>query len=327
MNKSKIWITAPLSQIEQIPIFSSAGANEVYCGVLPGDWSGKYGQHDSLSRRQGTHANFASVDELLRIPGIAAKNNLQSSLALNCGYTQSQFPQVMEIAESWQSAGGSAVIASDMAVIAKLATLRSPPRIHVSVLTVIANIGAIKLLREYGVEVITFPGHLSALEMLVLASEFSDTEFGMIVLNDHCSFVDGLCSFYHGVMLDDGVVPDNHTDLGDGLLFASDLAYAGHGCCLDFYSVTGWINFSASSALEQCKLCDIPVLYPHISRYKIAGRGFPTVMLADQIRLLRRIGDSFEQDAATTVNKDRFRDLRKQVYGQPCPEKCPRLIR
>ena len=78
-------ILAPVSHLNEIEAVIEAGADELYCGVLPEDWKAQY-PSISISRRQEQAAHFKTFEELKEAIQIAHDHGKKIYFTLNEHY-------------------------------------------------------------------------------------------------------------------------------------------------------------------------------------------------------------------------------------------------
>lgn len=305
-------IVAPLSSLDELEPLAGAGAEEIYCGVLPPSWIAEYGQSDTLTRRQGTVANIAWIAELLEVARTAKRIGIRSALALNVRYSRDQRADVAGLAEEWARAGGDAVIVSDLALLLALNERGVPGARHLSILADTANHRAVAFFRRLGVSRVVFPRWLTVEAMRSAARHDPECEYGAIVLNDRCQFIDGLCGFYHGTAYPAGTATNFHYSAAAEIL-CHDPAYAGHGCQLPFCTAAGdaaVLPLRDDVRRPACAACALPsLLDAGVHHLKIAGRGLPTALKLRAVRFVR----------AALAAAD-VRALYRQTFGSACAD-------
>lgn len=316
------YIVAPVNHPDEVPALAEAGADEIYCGVLPPSWSERYGDWDCLSRRQGKVANLTGVGPLRRLAERAEREGLEASLALNVRYTREQLPDVLELARAWELAGGGSVVVSSLAVLIGLQQRGSALRRHVSLLANAANGQAVAFFRSLGASRVILPRELTVAEMAAVVSGQPGIQYEAMALNEKCRFIDGLCGFYHGT-----AYPDEGASFfsfrcegpeGTPVVYSHDPGYAGHGCQVPFADERGRripqprrddVNRPA------CAACDLPALHrAGVRLLKIGGRGFPTELKRRAVSFLRRAGEM----ALCGAGPVEFRTLYRSRFGHDC---------
>ena len=130
----KIEITAPAGSLEALSAAIRAGADSVYFGV------------EKLNMRSHSSANF-TLKDLAKIAKLCAKSNIKSYLALNTVIYDSDIPEMKKICDSAKSAGISAIIASDIAVMKYAHSIGIP--VHISVQANVSNIEAVRFFAKF----------------------------------------------------------------------------------------------------------------------------------------------------------------------------------
>jgi len=326
-KKKRLRIVAPVNCPEDVGILADAGVDEIYCGVLPLDWSSKYGAWDSLSRRQGNIANLSSLDELRVVARSARNLGIPSSLALNVRYTSAQIPQVLDLAQSWEQAGGASVIVSGPEILLGLQRRGSRLFRHISLLANVMNSSGVAFFRRFGADRIILPRDLTLNEMGAVISRYPDVEYEVMALNEKCRFMDGLCGFYHGTQYPDdaaSVFPYEHAGQGGiPTVYSHDPCYAGHGCQVPFTDEQGNPGSQPhrdDASRPACAACSLArMLRAGVGFLKIGGRGFPTELKLRSVSYLRAVRELAERDAGAWE----IRELYRNVFGRACdPSSC-----
>ncbi len=315
-------IVAPVNSPEEVQVLADAGASEIYCGVLPPRWSEKYGDWDSLSRRQGNIANLSTIDELIKVAQESHRLGIKSSLALNVRYTAEQIPDVLDIAREWDEAGGTSIIASNLGILIALKKEGARLCRHASILANLTNSKAIQFHLRLGITRVILPRHLKLSEMGALIAHEPNLEYEAMALNEKCRFIDGLCGFYHGTMYPEGMASvfryEYRGPAKTPTVYAHDLCYAGHGCQVPFIDENGTpipqlhrddVNVPACAACSLVHMQRIGLRF-----LKIGGRGLPTELklravsfLSDAVRLAENGAESVE-----------MRRLYQNTFGHHC---------
>ena len=174
-------IVAPVNSPDEVPLLAAAGASEIYCGVLPARWSEKYGDWDSISRRQGSIANLSTLDQLRRVAQESSRLGIQSSLTLNVRYTAEQIPDVLDLAHEWEQAGGTSIIASNLGVLIALQNEGSRLLRHASILANLTNSKAVAFYLRFGITRVILPRQLTLSEMESMIALETNIEYEAMV--------------------------------------------------------------------------------------------------------------------------------------------------
>lgn len=315
-------IVAPVNRPDEVEALANARANEIYCGMLPPNWSEKYGDWDSLSRRQGNIANLSTINQLGEVASRASRMGMRASLALNVRYTAEQIPDVLDMASAWERAGGDAVIVSSLGVLLALMKRGSTLSRHISILANVTNSRAVAFFRRFGATRVVLPRELTLGEMESLISHAPDIEYEAMALNEKCRFIDGLCGFYHGTSHpNDTASVFSYRRIGPNktpTAYAHDLCYAGHGCQIQFRDENGsHIPQLHRDDINQppCAACSL-IRFRRIGlRFlKIGGRGLPTELKLRAVSFLRDGIALAEKNAGSAE----MRHLYQNTFGQDC---------
>jgi collagenase-like PrtC family protease len=291
----RFYIVTPTDHPDEIPALAEAGADEVYCGVLPLSLSMKNGDWDCLSRRGGRIANLSSFNQLQQVATLAQSFGLKASLALNLRYTAEQIPEVLELAAAWEEAGGTAVILSSLELLLMLQQRGSKLHRHISILSHVINSQAAAFFRRMGASRVILPTELRVPEISDLTSSYPEMDYEVNALDEKCRFVVGLCGFYRGRMFSDqtaSVFPFETVGADRSpVAYEHDLCYAGHGCEVPFVDESGrQIIQPIRDDMRQpaCAGCDLSKLHHAGVRFlKIGSRGMSLAAKQSAIRFLR----------------------------------------
>ncbi len=296
-------LSAPVNDPLEVAALAEAGAGELYCGMQEAWWVERYGDHDSVSRRQG-RANLASRKELAETAIEARKHGLPLFLALNGRYDEHQLDYLVELADAFEEMGGSGVIAQDLGLFLRLKERGNGLKRVCSILAVCANAQSVMAYARLGVSRVVFPRFLGADEIGTIleacAREGVRMEAESMVFFDKCPMVDGYCSHYHGVSYPDRMGVD--AELPGEPLYVFDTTYRTHACL-----------GKSCDYLEPypCAACELGRLERSgVSFGKLGGRGRS---IDERVRVLRFL------HAAQGMTGDKSRaELYEKTFGQPC---------
>ena len=154
-QREKVEITAPAGSLESLSAAIRAGADSVYFGV------------EKLNMRSHSSANF-TLRDLAKIAKICNKSKVKSYLALNTVIYDSDIPEMKKICDSAKSAGISAIIASDIAVMKYAHSIGLP--VHISVQANVSNIEAVKFFAKFA-DAIVLARELTLPQIAAIISE------------------------------------------------------------------------------------------------------------------------------------------------------------
>ncbi|MEQ8176013.1 MAG: U32 family peptidase [Syntrophomonadaceae bacterium] len=318
-------IAAPVDEPAEVSLLAKSGAGEVYCGFLPRQWRERYSGYDSLSRRQGTSANVTVLENLRMVALEAKKAGVSSALALNVRYSQEMLPEVLEYAEAWEQAGGQALLVSDLGLL--LALQEKQPRLNrfLSLMAAAFNSRAVGFYRQFGISRVVLPRSLTIQEMHYIVNLHEDIEFEAMVLNDKCPYIDGLCSFYHGMAFPEGIrIPFEYQRAASEqkpVTYAHDLSYAGHACQLKFKSEKDTINPDWKNDWHRphCAACCLRKLASAgINHWKIGGRGLPTEVKIKAVKFIKDAWYLAVDSPTDGIPCREIKDLYNDTYGRQC---------
>ncbi len=125
---------APVGSYESLMAAIQGGANSVYFGV------------EHLNMRSRSANNF-SLDDLQKITNIASQSGIKTYLTLNVEVFDNEMPLMYKVLDTAKTAGISAVIAADIAVIQYARSINL--EVHISTQVNITNIEAVKFYSSF----------------------------------------------------------------------------------------------------------------------------------------------------------------------------------
>lgn len=188
-------ITSPISHIDEIEPLVAAGAEELYCGVVPPDWVAQFNT-GAVNRRY--FGNLPSLSELERAVTLTHGAGAHLFLVLNAQhYGAAQLDALVALGDSFRQMGGDAVIVADLTLITALREQVPDLGIHVSSVASCRNSAAVSLYRDLGVRRVILPRDVTLGEIEVIARAVPDVEIEVFILNDGCVFEEGVCHTIH----------------------------------------------------------------------------------------------------------------------------------
>ncbi len=293
-------IVAPISKAEELESVLEAGADEVFFGMVPPEWTRRFGISTVSRRLFGNIKEYADMQWIISTAHAAGK---QSMLTLNAQhYTEPQMQCLIDLARRFADEGGDALILADPALLMEVAELDLGIRIHLSSIAACRNIESARFFNELGVDRVIFPRYLKLDEIQSIATELPDMEFETFILNDGCIYEEGVCHTIHlpqqfggPICLDayqysfyrsDGQSIDPQTQQ-QMLQNESD------------YKEWSWYKFSCGFSTSSqgytfgpCGLCAIfQLAHSGTAAIKIAGREAPLERKLKSIQLVRSVRD------------------------------------
>jgi U32 family peptidase len=188
-------ITAPISRIDEIVPMAAAGADELYCGVVPREWIARFNT-GAVNRRY--FGNLESMEQLGQAVDMAHQNGTALLLVLNAQqYGSAHHGPLVELAQAFHALGGDAVIAADIGLIAQLRQHAPEVAIHVSSVAACRNSAGVGFYRDLGARRVILPRDVSLEEIEAIAAARGPVEIEAFVLNDGCVFEEGACHSIH----------------------------------------------------------------------------------------------------------------------------------
>ena len=133
-------VMAPVGSYESLQAAIQAGAGAVYFGV------------GALNMRSRSAANF-TLDDLSRIADMAHRHGIRTYLTVNTIIYDHELDEMRTLVQAAKAVGITAVIASDMAVIAYARSIGV--EVHISTQCNVSNIEALRFFAQYADVVVT----------------------------------------------------------------------------------------------------------------------------------------------------------------------------
>ena len=193
-------ILTPLSKSQEVEPLIEAGADEIYCGVLPPRWKKSYTNVASPNRREWSVSNLQDYDELTRVVELAHRHSVPVYLTMNALYTQPQFQLVEKQLELARQARVDALIVADLGLLFLLRKRWSDIfEVHISTGGTTFNSRAAKFYQSLGAKRIVLPRSVTLKEITAIRDNTTGLDLELFILNRGCKNIDGFCTFHHGV--------------------------------------------------------------------------------------------------------------------------------
>ena len=273
-----------------------SGAHEIYFGVMTDDWVEKYGNADSISRRQSESSHFSNCEDLSEIIYRVNEHQGKATLVVNARYSERQLPRVFEILEQWESCGGHSVMVSDIEVLIWLNERHSKLEKHLSVMAGVFNSRSVAFFERFQISRIVLPRELSIYEMENLIKNAENKiEYEAIVMFQKCEFIDSFCYFYHP-------------------------CFEKHGCQMEFFHCGQKVKHvdNQDFLTPFCAACSLRLLMKAgIRHFKIAGRGYPFELITKSVQMIRQTTENEFLDTSA------IQQLYQSAFGHACsPKNC-----
>lgn len=293
-------LAAPLTAPGEAALLFADGATEFYCGLQDDAWQARFGNHDSISRRQGA-ANLPSMAVLAEVLAETRALAAPLFLALNGSYSEAQLPLVLQLAHWFEQQGGTGLMVADTGLLVQLQQQGSGLVRGVSVLAGVGSAAALAVYQELGAARVVLPRHLAPGQMAEVLAPCPGMEAEALVFLDKCPFIDGLCRFVHSVGYQDAP-PDAEPPQDAPALAAWDLSYRLPAC----FALCG-----RPPASPTCAACSLSALLAAgVTVFKMGGRG--------RSLEVRRQGVQFLAQAARLASDAARQRLYHQTFGAVC---------
>lgn len=190
-------LQAPLnhSMWDHLPGLMKLGADEFYIGYI----NELPHASEILSRRQGTAANFPSIESAHRfIKKINSRNRRLFVCVNEHHYPEEYMQRLLEDMARFLDLGAFGFIISDINMIIKARRAFPDAYLVVSAGAHVGNARAAAFYADLGVSRIILPRHLDPDEMMEIIGSIPGLDFEVFVKNEDCPNMDGLCRYMHG---------------------------------------------------------------------------------------------------------------------------------
>jgi len=315
-------IVAPISKAEELEAVLEAGADEVFFGMVPEEWTRKFGI-STVSRR--LFGNIRAYDDMRWIIETTHAAGKQAMLTLNAQhYTEDQMDCLVDLARRFAEAGGDALIMADPALLMSVAELDLGVRIHLSSIAGCRNSESARFFAELGVDRVIFPRYLKLDEIDRIVEQVPGMEFEAFILNDGCIYEEGVCHTVHLPQQYGGpICLDNYQYRfyrGDGQRIEPPMQEKLLQNEADYKEWT-WYKFSCGFSTSPqgytfgpCGLCAIRRMTDAgVRAIKIAGREAPLERKVKSIQLVASVRDR----VAAGESAQSIYDYAANVRGMP----------
>lgn len=319
-------ITAGLAMLGELDALIAAGAEEIYCGVVPGSFAN--GRSPCLlNRRYESKANLGSMADLKKLTRRAGAKGVPVYVALNeHAYDPAMIPALVRFSREAAEAGAKAVIVSDVALMLAIRRARVPIGIHVSSVATCTNSEAAAFFVDIGVQRIILPRHLSVRQIARICAAGLPVEYESFAMNDGCGFEEGLCMTMHwdsGPMcqMDWRTEPRPGPAAPPGLAAGWEENWQAYRRLMQALDNGGGAVSAKGIPAGPCGLCALPALAAAgITSVKVAGRVNSPALRLGGVRLTRAVldrvarGDAPEKIAAHARTLREMPGLCKSTY-------------
>ncbi len=290
-------IHCPLNQktASMLNVFAAAGAEEFYLGYRNAGIS----KEDCFNRRFGGLTNFDSVESALAVCENAGRIGAKTFVAINeLFYPESWHDALIDDVKKLSAGGVFGFIVSDINLIIKLKKADSGLFIVLSSTAHVMNVKSAAFYKGLGADRIVLPRQLSPAEIAKIASSPTDCCYELIVTNEECPYLEGVCSYCH--------FPGEESPNMCRQATLFNHLPAGFGYSMD-----------------SCGVC---ALYSLRNRkdfvLKIAGRGLGGGLIFKDIRFLKSVVELIDGSESEEEYGRKCAESHKEVFGERCGRKC-----
>ena len=293
-------IVAPISRADEVGVLAEAGADELYCGLVPKSWTERFNNSGANRRIFG---NLKSEEELARAAEAARAAGVRLSLVMNAqNYTGEQLDYLVAFAARFEALGGHALIVGDLFLLEVLVEAGLGLRLHLSSVASCRNSEAIAWYRDLGVDRVILPRDVTRREVARMLRRSPGVELEAFVLNDGCIYEEGVCHSIHlpgalgGPICLDGYRQEVRRDDGVPLEPAERNRFVEHEedyrRWLWYRTGCGFSTTDQGLPYGPCGLCALPGFHAAgLTAIKIAGREAATERKRASVAMVRDIRD------------------------------------
>lgn len=195
-------IVAGLGSVDEYIPYVQAGADELFCGYVPYNWTKKYGTVLPLNRREvlAYNVQLGSFSELEILSEMIGKYRKPVHIAMNSlYYIPEQYEEIADIVKQCMKIGFDSFILADPALILYLRQKGISCKIHLSGEVGEMNREAIKVFQEMGIDRIIFhrKNTVASMRQMIEAVNTERLEFEAFALNELCQFTGAFCNSLH----------------------------------------------------------------------------------------------------------------------------------
>jgi len=275
--------------------FAEAGADEFYMGYRNTDISNE----DLFSRRFGELTNFDSIESVLAVCEKTVKLGAKSFVAINeLFYPENWHDALIDDVVKLSAGGVSGFIVSDINLMIKLKKADSGLFIVLSSTAHVMNAKSAAFYRGLGADRIVLPRQLLPGEIAKIASSQKDCGHELIVINEECPYLEGVCSYCH-------FPGEESPNMCRQAILYNHLP-AGFGYSLDSCGVCALFSLRNREDLV----------------LKIAGRGLAGDMILKDVSFLKGAVGFIDISETEEEYGRKCAELHKEVFGERCGRKC-----
>ena len=306
-------IITPVDKLEEVKVLLDEGVDELYGGFVPKEWIDKYTLYASINQRYFESAQIKTFDDLKNIVAEVHSFGKKFYFTMNSTlYSPSQYDMIAELLLKLKDIGIDGIIAADIGLILLINETGLNIPVHISTLGKAYNHKAVELYKDLGINRVVFPRHLTLKEMKDIAAKCPDMDYDIFMLIGKCPNIEGYCTFQH-------TSPNKR--------WPCEIHYEISAIENDESSEEFIKNQRRWSEIERRYSCGLCVLRRlgnfNVRGLKIVGRGAPTKMKVENIRLLKYAVSLLDESMADKEYYQKIKAAYKERFGNDCaPQNC-----
>ena len=195
-------IVAGLGSIDHYKDLAEAGADEVFCGVVPYEWNKKYGSLFPLNRREVLYYNvqICSLEEMKILKKMMDVYKVPVNITFNyLYYLEEQYEMIYEIMKELINIGFNEFIIADISLILYLNKRSLKYNIHLRGECAEINRLSIDFFNQLNISRYIFhrKNTIDDIKSCISNNEKRDIQYEAFILNERCHYTGGFCSSFH----------------------------------------------------------------------------------------------------------------------------------
>lgn len=324
-------IVAGIGSIDDYENYVQAGADECFCGYVPGEYMMRYGRKYPANRREVVYYNvqIGSESELLILRKMIEKYNVPVSIAFNgLYYGDEQRAFLIDTIRKCIAMGYADVIVAEPTLIKALGGVEG---IRITVSGEIGELNENVLSSIYNERIRRFiyPRQTTIEEMMRLKAKWSekaDLEYEAFTLNEKCHFTGAYCNSLHcDELCHMCKLPYRIYDKQGGVAAGSECNEPCEigNCQNDAPDEYEYVNECADEYIVGTTGCALCLLWKYrevgVTHLKLVSRGNSTEATCEDIRSLRKALDILERSESEEEYKRRLFD---EIFPKGCGGNC-----
>jgi putative protease len=322
-------VLAPIRSLDELEMLAASGAEELFCGVVPREWTEQYTGAAWLNRRSPKGGSLETYSELKQLVDGAHARQLPVFITLNAPYySAEQLPIVLQLARKLsEEIGVDALIVTDLNLLVRLSQERLCAKLHVSSVAATLNSEAIRFLMNFGVKRVILSRSLTLAEIEAIVNDVrGEVEIEVFMLNDGCAFEEGFCATTHhhsvGAFCTSLSEMQTEFEWGGPILTNRRRQWLSRNLS-DYREWVWYLNGNGCGSTPKglpygpCGLCAIPDLQRiGVDSLKIVGREAPAIKKLASVRMVRDIVNR------TRAGHSKLHIIERAISLRETPEHC-----